>query len=285
MYDEGIMKLTSALFLSLLTAPLAAQTPAARPAPAKTGTSTPRATAVAACVKEPEFSPKIPALATGACAKHLYTITTIPSVRVENISPFEPATLKADLGIEASTFSLDYIDTKIGTGQLAGAHSWYTINYTGYMTDGSKFDSSIDRGEPITIPYGQHHVIEGWDTGFAGMRVGGKRRLIIPYQLAYGTQGKAPIPPKAMLIFDVELVEISETEPKPKTPPTPPAPKPGMVPQGSQPGTQPAPVAPPPGSPTKPTPSPANPANPATVPPPTDPTKPAAVPPPTTSKP
>jgi peptidylprolyl isomerase len=234
----------------------------------------------------PELSPKIPSLATGACAKHLYTITTIPSVKVENISPFEPATLKADLGIEPATFSLDYVDTKVGTGQLAGAHSWYTINYTGYLTDGTKFDSSIDKGEPITIPYGQHHVIEGWDTGFAGMRVGGKRRLIIPFQLAYGANGKPPIPPKAMLIFDVELVDISETEPKPKTPPTPPAgaPKPVTLPsQGA--GTQPPPTAPPPGSPTRPTPPPANPANPATVPPPTDPTKPTSAPPPTTPKP
>jgi peptidylprolyl isomerase len=204
-------------------------------------------------------------------------------VKVQNISPFEPPTLLADLGIEPSTFSLDYVDTKVGTGQLAGAHSWYTINYTGYLTDGTKFDSSYDKGEPITIPYGQHRVIEGWDTGFAGMHVGGKRRLIIPFQLGYGANGKAPIPPKAMLIFDVELVDVSETEPKPKTPPAPPVVK--SAPPQNQPGTQPAPVAPPPGSPTRPTPAPANPANPATVPPPADPTKPAAVPPPTTPKP
>jgi peptidylprolyl isomerase len=285
------MKLNNALFLLVLPASLIAQTAPAKPAAtsaAKTGTATPHT--VPACVKMPELSPKIPALAAGACAHHLYTITTIPSVKVQNISPMEPSTLLADLGIEPTTFSLDYVDTKVGTGPLAGPHSWYTINYTGYLTDGTKFDSSYDKGEPIVIPYGQHRVIEGWDTGFAGMRVGGKRRLIIPFQLAYGANGKPPIPPKAMLIFDVELVDISETEPRPKTPPAPPtppqgAPKPGTTQMPPSQGTQPAPAAPPPGSPTKPTPAPSNPANPTTVPPPTDPTKPTSTPPPTTPKP
>ena len=215
-------------------------------------------------------------------------------MKLENLSPMEPATLKEDLGIESSSFSLDYIDTKIGTGELAGPHSWYSIHYTGYLLDGTKFDSSIDRGEPITIPYGQHQVIPGWDTGFAGMRVGGKRRLFIPYQLAYGAQGKPPtIPARSELVFDVELVKISETPPPAKPAPAPPA-KPGTPPAGAAPsgppassGTQPAPAAPPPGSPTTGTPTPANPAKPATVPPPTDPTKPTATPPPasTTTKP
>jgi len=280
------MKLTSALLL--LAAPLAAQT-TTTPKPAAThpaGTATHTA-AASACAKLPELSPKIPSLAAGLpCAKHLFTLTTIPTVKLENLSPMEPASLKEDLGIESSSFSLDYIDTKVGTGQLAGPHSWYSINYTGYLVDGTKFDSSIDRGEPITIPYGQHQVIPGWDTGFAGMRVGGKRRLFIPYQLAYGAQGKGPIPAKAELIFDVELVKISETPPPAKPAPAPPtAPKPGTP--GSAPGApggaQPAPTAPPPGSPTKPTPPPADPSKPATVPPPTDPTKPAAVPPASTT--
>jgi len=284
MYDRCIMKLTSALLL--LATPLAAQT-ATTPHPAAKPATTAAKPAVAACAKLPTISDKIPALAAGlTCAKHLYTLTTIPTVKISDISPLEGPGLKEDLGIEPSSFSLDYIDTKVGTGQLAGAHSWYSINYTGYLVDGTKFDSSIDRGEPITIPYGQHQVIPGWDTGFAGMRVGGKRRLFIPYQLAYGAQGKGPIPAKAELIFDVELVKISETPPPAKPAPAPPtAPKPGTP--GSAPGApggaQPAPTAPPPGSPTKPTPPPADPSKPATVPPPTDPTKPAAVPPASTT--
>jgi peptidylprolyl isomerase len=268
MYDNFIMKLTPALLLFAAAAsPLAAQTTTPKPAVARpAGTAArPASAAASACAKLPTLSDKIPALpATAPCAKHLYTITTQPAVKLEYVSPMEGPGLKDDLGIDSTTFSLDYIDTKIGTGELAGAHSWYTINYTGYLPDGTKFDSSIDRGKPITIPYGQHQVIAGWDTGFAGMRVGGRRRLIIPFQLGYGTQGKAPIPPKSMLIFDVELVSISEAPPKPDTPPTPPAP-----PAGAAPASQKTPTA--------------APATPPAAPPTADPTKPAAVPPASTT--
>ena len=112
------------------------------------------------------------------------------------------------------------------TGELAAPHKWYTIQYTGYLVDGTKFDSSYDHpgAEPFSIPYGQHQVIPGWDTGFDGMHVGGKRRLFIPYQLAYGSNGKPPIPPKAELIFDVEL--ISQSDERPAKAPAPSA-KPG----------------------------------------------------------
>ena len=231
------MKLTSALLLlaASATVPLSAQTATPKPAAKPAGTTTAStgtkpaakpATAASACVKLPEMSPKIPALPAGApCAKHLYTITTVPAVKLENVSPMEGANLKEDLGIEASSFSLDYIDTKVGTGELAGAHNFYSIHYTGYLLDGTKFDSSVDRGEPINVAYGQHQVIPGWDTGFAGMRVGGRRRLIIPFQLAYGATAHGPIPAKSALVFDVELLGISTTPPAPKAPaPKPPAP-------------------------------------------------------------
>jgi peptidylprolyl isomerase len=124
-------------------------------------------------------------------------------------------------------YSLKYIDTKIGTGPLAEPRKYYTVNYTGYFPDGTKFDSSLDRKEPFTFPYGAHRVIIGWDTGFEGMHVGGKRRLFVPYQLAYGPLGNPPrMPAKANLIFDVELISFSDTPPAPPTPPTPPpAPK------------------------------------------------------------
>ena len=285
MYHKAIMKLTPALLLFAAAAsPLAAQSPTLKPAtPRPAGTATARpatsATSASACAKLPTLSDKIPALpATAPCAKHLYTITTVPSVKLEYASPLEGPTLKEDLGIESTTFSLDYVDTKVGTGELAGAHSWYTINYTGYLPDGTKFDSSIDRGKPITIPYGQHQVIAGWDTGFAGMRVGGRRRLIIPFQLGYGTQGKQPIPPKSMLIFDVELVSISEAPPKPEAPPTPPPAPAGSSPATRPPAATPAPTAPAPAAPAPGTPT----TTPATVPP-SDPTKPAAVPPSSTT--
>jgi peptidylprolyl isomerase len=282
------MKLTPALFLLATVAPLAAQTTTHGTSAAHSTTATHSAThsGASACVKLPEISPKIPALPAGApCAKHLFSITTVPAVRLENISPLASRTLAADLGIEPTTFSLDYIDTKIGTGELAGAHSWYTMNYTGYLYDGTKFDSSADHPEAFVFPYGAHKVIPGWDVGLAGMRVGGRRRLFIPFQLAYGAQSPSPkIPPRSNMIFDIELVKISELpppEPKPVTPPTPPKPaNPPATPGGVPPvngATAPKPLAAPATAPAAPTQAPAKP---ATTPPPA-----TSAPPPANSKP
>ena len=147
----------------------------------------------------------------------------MPGAKLENVSPMESG-LSDYLGLAPSSFSLLYIDAKIGTGELALPHKWDTIHYTGYLLDGTQFDSSVGK-DPISINYGTHMVIPGWDTGFAGMHVGGKRRLFVPYQLAYGETGRPPvIPAKADLIFDVELVSMSDTPPQPKTPPVPASP-------------------------------------------------------------
>jgi uncharacterized damage-inducible protein DinB len=113
--------------------------------------------------------------------------------------------------VEAAT--LRYIDVKIGDGAPAKAGEQYTVHYTGWLRDGTKFDSSIGK-KPLDFVQGRRQVIAGWEMGFEGMRVGGQRRLFIPYQLAYGEQGRGSIPPKAELIFDVELL---------KTDPAPPA--------------------------------------------------------------
>ncbi len=104
---------------------------------------------------------------------------------------------------------LKYIVIKQGDGPAAAAGRPVRVHYTGWFTDGSKFDSSVDRGEPFTFLLGQGRVIRGWDEGVAMMRVGGKRRLIIPPELGYGARG-APgaIPPNATLIFDVELLGV-----------------------------------------------------------------------------
>ena len=175
--------------------------------------------------------------------------------------------LRQLLDQKAETFSLDFVDTKIGTGPLGQPHKWYTVHYTGYLVDGTKFDSSVDRGQPISFPYGGHRVIEGWDTGFEGMRIGGKRRLYVPYQLAYGENGRAPIPPKAFLVFDVELVAQSDTQPTPPKPPTPPAGQPGAETPAPTPKPTPTPAgtaSPPPVTSTTPS-SSTQPAQPSTT--------------------
>jgi peptidylprolyl isomerase len=193
------------------------------------------------------MSSKIPALPAGLpCPKPLYTLTRTPEIRLDYASPMVSPALREVLSPGVSTFSLDYVDIKIGTGELAQPHKWYTVHYTGYLPDGTKFDSSVDRGEPISFPYGQHRVIEGWDTGFEGMRVGGKRRVFVPYQLAYGDAGRPPvIPAKTELIFDLELISQSDTQPKP--PAGHPTQRPPVTPQGSR--TTPPASEPPAGSP------------------------------------
>ena len=112
-------------------------------------------------------------------------------------------------------YVMRYIDVAAGTGQPAEPGKVYVVQYTGWLHDGTKFDSSRDRPEPFSFEQGKRRVIPGWDAGFEGMRVGGKRRLFIPYQLAYGEKGRNKIPPKADLIFDVELIDVKEPPPAP----------------------------------------------------------------------
>ena len=105
---------------------------------------------------------------------------------------------------------LQYWDIKVGTGPTATSGHTVKVHYTGWLTSGKKFDSSVDRGEPFMFPLGGHQVIKGWDEGVAGMKVGGKRQLRIPPDLGYGARGAAGglIPPNATLIFDVELLGV-----------------------------------------------------------------------------
>jgi len=157
-----------------------------------------------------------------------------------------PAGVPAMEGAVETAFSLRYQDIVVGTGTLAEPNKIYKVQYTGWLgvngraDDGRKFDSSYDRRQPLkdadgkpvldadgqpklgdappfSFPQGFNRVIQGWDQGFGGMKVGGKRRLFIPWQLAYGAKGHPGpdaahpgIPEKADLIFDIELVEVSD---------------------------------------------------------------------------
>ncbi len=104
---------------------------------------------------------------------------------------------------------LKYVDLAPGDGVAAKSGDHIFVHYEGKLLDGTKFDSSYDRGQPIDFVLGTHMVIQGWDEGLTGMKVGGKRKLIIPPFLGYGSQGNDVIPPNATLIFKVEIVSIN----------------------------------------------------------------------------
>ena len=134
--------------------------------------------------------------------------TVPPTVVVEDTgpppAPGEPTFSDSGLGI---------IDIETGTGETPAPGQTLVVHYTGWVSeDGTKFDSSLDRGTPFEFAFGAGQVIAGWDEGLATMKVGGKRRLIIPAELAYGEQGRPPtIPPNAELTFDIEFLEIKES--------------------------------------------------------------------------
>jgi peptidylprolyl isomerase len=121
---------------------------------------------------------------------------TVSTTASPNIPAGEPGELQVE-------------DIVVGDGAEVTSGDTVVMHYTGTFEDGTKFDSSYDRNKPFETPIGKGAVIQGWDEGVPGMRVGGKRKLIIPYNLGYGENGSPPaIPPKATLIFEVELLEI-----------------------------------------------------------------------------
>ncbi len=104
---------------------------------------------------------------------------------------------------------LEYWDIKVGAGATAQTGQHVKVDYTGWLTSGKKFDSSVGTGKPFDFMLGAGQVIKGWDEGVVGMKVGGKRQLRIPPELAYGSKGyPGAIPPNATLIFDVQLVDV-----------------------------------------------------------------------------
>jgi peptidylprolyl isomerase len=215
-----------------------------------------------------------------------------------------PPGVPAVKGVRKELFALRYQEILIGSGVVAEPYKMYKVRYTGWLAaDGKKFDSSYDHpsapvldkegkpvmgedgkpkmeaGQPISFPAGMGRVIPGWDQGFEGMKVGGKRRLFIPYELAYGERGRPGpdaahpvIPAKADLIFDVELVDTTDLVMPANHPGMMPGmrPMPGMAPKPAAPAAAPAATATPaapaaPAQPANPT-APAAPATPSAAP-------------------
>jgi peptidylprolyl isomerase len=255
----------TALLLALAGTIAAAQTTPPKPVTPKPATTKPAAKP--ASTTSPASTAK-----AGTAAK---TAAPIGGVKVPPGIPVYHKLVK-------TAFALKFQDISIGTGELAEPLKLYEVKYTGWLAaDGKKFDSSEDHPgkEPIKFPQGRGRVIPGWDQAFEGMHVGGKRRIFIPYQLAYGAAGRPPvIPAKSDLIFDIELVSVEDMpapgamgpggmggRPMPQRPAAPPAP-----------GAAPAPATP--GSPASPAPAP-KPADPAATPAPATPSAPPTPPP------
>jgi len=159
-----------------------------------------------------------PGISSVRMAHLAIVIVALAVTACRNRAPALPAPIPQIEGEPRTAFALRYIDVAPGTGAAAEPRKCFYAHYTGWLTNGTKFDSSRDTTNsgtprtPISFPQGARRVIAGWDAGFEGMRVGGRRRLLIPYQLAYGELGRPPvIPPKAELIFDVELMAVADT--------------------------------------------------------------------------
>ena len=253
------------------------------------------ASAAAATAQTPAKPAATAANPSAAAAKPAATaskpVSTASAVKL-------PPGVRPVKGLMKTAFSLRYQDILVGTGAEAEPNKMYKVHYTGWLgangrdDDGHKFDSSFDHPrqpvldkdgkpvlgddgkpkqgdpQPINFPQGFGRVIPGWDQGFGGMKIGGKRRIFIPWQLAYGAKGRPGpdpehpgIPPKADLIFDVELVDVTDLAMPPNHPGMMPGmrPTPGGHPMPGAPGTSAAPA--PPGAPAAP-PAPAAPSTP-----------------------
>ena len=163
-------------------------------------------TAPPVIVKTEEKPKAAPTKADAKAAKTTTTTTTIKKTVAPTAKP-KPAAKLGPIPKEATKLIVE--DIAIGAGPTATPGKMVSVHYTGTLTNGTKIDSSLDSGAPFEFPLGAGQVIRGWDQGVAGMKVGGKRRLIIPSDLGYGPDGSPPvIPPNATLVFTVELLGV-----------------------------------------------------------------------------
>jgi peptidylprolyl isomerase len=152
------------------------------------------------------------ALITSSPAAAVSTLAGTPQRhRRTSKSSRKPVTPPASNLMKTLPSGLSYIITRRGEGRQPLAGERVQVNYTGLLSSGVKFDSSYDRGRPFTFPLGKGQVIKGWDEGIAKLHVGDQATFIIPPEIGYGEKGRGPIPPKATLIFVVELMGIEES--------------------------------------------------------------------------
>lgn len=154
-------------------------------------------------------------LALGACSEPAETLPQHPEPAHRVATDYAPG-LEVDLtGMDYRRHSGLYVeDVVVGEGARADSGDIVTVHYTGWLPSGRKFDSSRDSGDPFDVAIGYGRVVQGWDQGIVGMRVGGQRRLVIPPALGYGARGQGPIPGNATLVFDVELLEVENRVPE-----------------------------------------------------------------------
>jgi FKBP-type peptidyl-prolyl cis-trans isomerase FkpA len=134
--------------------------------------------------------------------------TATTSSPAATAAPAEPAAAPSAATTTTTRSGIKIEELVVGTGAVAEKGRTVSVHYTGWLTDHTKFDSSVDRGQPYEFVLGTGAVIAGWDEGLQGMKVGGKRRLTIPPDLGYGAQGNGPIPPNSTLIFECELMGV-----------------------------------------------------------------------------
>lgn len=144
------------------------------------------------------------AVLSGCASTQHDTATSATGTAASTAAPAAPAAPK----VHKLASGLVFEDLVVGDGKMADPGLIVTVHYTGWLTDGTKFDSSLDRGQPYKFQLGAGQVIAGWEQGVRGMRVGGKRKLTIPSDLGYGPSGRGPIPPNATLLFDVQLLGV-----------------------------------------------------------------------------
>ena len=133
-----------------------------------------------------------------------------PSHKPVHVVPNSSAPTKVPGDGVKTASGVQYWDIKVGTGEVATSGSFVKLHYTGWLDTGKKFDSTVEAHQPYSFTLGKGEVIKGWDEGIEGMKVGGKRQLHIPPELAYGEDGHPPqVPPNAALIFDVQLLAVT----------------------------------------------------------------------------